>query len=147
MADGEIFSDTDIKTSAKVCLLGQTVVDELFPNGENPLGKTIRVDKIPFRIIGVLVSKGYNSMGQDQDDLILAPYTTIMKRMLAVTYFQGIYCSAISEELTDQAVNELTEILRRSHKLGENDDDDFEIRSQEELSSMMSSTTEMMTVL
>lgn len=147
VGQGEMFTDSDIRTAAKVCVVGQTVVDELFPNGENPLGKTIRVDKIPFRIIGVLVSKGYNSMGQDQDDLILAPYTTIMKRMLAVTYFQGIYCSAISEELTDQAVNELTEILRRNHRLGENDDDDFEIRSQEELSSMMSSTTEMMTVL
>ena len=122
-------------------------MDELFTNGESPLGKTIRFDKIPLRIVGVLTSKGYNSMGQDQDDLILAPYTTVQKRMLAITYLQGIFCSALSEELTDRAVEELSDILRRTHKLSETAEDDFEIRSQEELSSMLSSTTEMMTVL
>lgn len=147
VGQGELFTDNDIRTAAKVCVVGQSVVDELFTNGENPLGKTIRFDKIPLRIIGVLTPKGYNSMGQDQDDLILAPYTTVQKRMLAITYLQGIYCSALSEELTDQAVQELTEILRRTHKITGMADDDFEIRSQEELSSMLSSTTEMMTVL
>ena len=147
VGQGELFTDNDIRTAAKVCVVGQSVVDELFTNGENPLGKTIRFDKIPLRIIGVLTPKGYNSMGQDQDDLILAPYTTVQKRMLAITYLQGIYCSALSEELTDQAVQELTDILRRTHKITGMADDDFEIRSQEELSSMLSSTTEMMTVL
>lgn len=147
VGQGELFTDNDIRTAAKVCVVGQSVVDELFTNGENPLGKTIRFDKIPLRIIGVLTPKGYNSMGQDQDDLILAPYTTVQKRMLAITYLQGIYCSALSEELTDRAVQELTEILRRTHKITGMADDDFEIRSQEELSSMLSSTTEMMTVL
>lgn len=147
VGQGEMFTESDIHSAAKVCVVGQTVVDELFPNGESPLGKTIRFDKIPLRIIGVLTSKGYNSMGQDQDDLILAPYTTVQKRMLAITYLQGIYCSALSEELTDRAVEELSDILRRTHKLSETAEDDFEIRSQEELSSMLSSTTEMMTVL
>lgn len=147
VGQGEMFSESDIHSAAKVCVVGQTVVDELFTNGESPLGKTIRFDKIPLRIVGVLTSKGYNSMGQDQDDLILAPYTTVQKRMLAITYLQGIFCSALSEELTDRAVEELSDILRRTHKLSETAEDDFEIRSQEELSSMLSSTTEMMTVL
>lgn len=147
VGQGEMFTESDIHSAAKVCVVGQTVVDELFTNGESPLGKTIRFDKIPLRIVGVLTSKGYNSMGQDQDDLILAPYTTVQKRMLAITYLQGIFCSALSEELTDQAVEELSDILRRTHKLSETAEDDFEIRSQEELSSMLSSTTEMMTVL
>lgn len=147
VGQGEMFTESDIHSAAKVCVVGQTVVDELFTNGESPLGKTIRFDKIPLRIIGVLTSKGYNSMGQDQDDLILVPYTTVQKRMLAITYLQGIYCSALSEELTDRAVEELSDILRRTHKLSETAEDDFEIRSQEELSSMLSSTTEMMTVL
>lgn len=147
VGDGEMFTESDIRSAAKVCVVGKSVVDELFTNGENPVGQTIRLDKIPFRITGVLVSKGYNSMGQDQDDLILAPYTTIQKRVLAITHLQGIYCSALSEGATDEAVEEITEILRRNHKLAETAEDDFEIRSQEELSSMLSSTTEMMTVL
>lgn len=147
VGEGEMFTESDIRSAAKVCVVGKSVVDELFTNGESPLGKTIRLDKIPFRIVGVLVPKGYNSMGQDQDDLILAPYTTIQKRVLAITYLQGIFCSALAEEATDQAVEEITEILRRNHKLAETADNDFEIRSQEELSTMLSSTTEMMTVL
>lgn len=147
VGEGEMFTEGDIRSAAKVCVVGKSVVDELFTNGVSPLGQTIRLDKIPFRIIGVLVSKGYNSMGQDQDDLILAPYTTIQKRVLAITYLQGIYCSALSEGATDEAVTEMTEILRRNHKLAATADDDFEIRSQEELSTMLSSTTEMMTVL
>lgn len=147
VGDGEMFTESDIRSAAKVCVVGKSVVDELFTNGENPVGQTIRLDKIPFRITGMLVSKGYNSMGQDQDDLILAPYTTIQKRVLAITHLQGIYCSALSEGATDEAVEEITEILRRNHKLAATAEDDFEIRSQEELSSMLSSTTEMMTVL
>ncbi|MCC8062500.1 MAG: ABC transporter permease [Rikenellaceae bacterium] len=147
VGEGEMFTESDIRSAAKVCMVGKSVVDELFTNGESPLGKTIRLNKIPFRIVGVLVPKGYNSMGQDQDDLILAPYTTIQKRVLAITYLQGIFCSALSEGATDQAVEEITEILRRNHKLAETADDDFEIRSQEELSTMLSSTTEIMTVL
>lgn len=145
--DGEMFTEQDINTAAKVCLVGKTVVDNLFPNGENPIGKIIRFQKLPFRIVGVLESKGYNSMGMDQDDLILAPYTTIQKKILAITHLQGITCSALKEEYTEQAIDEITEILRRNHKLKESDDDDFTIRSQQELSSMLTSTTDMMTVL
>ena len=145
--DGEMFTEQDINTAVKVCLVGKTVVDNLFPNGENPIGKIIRFQKLPFRIVGVLESKGYNSMGMDQDDLILAPYTTIQKKILAITHLQGITCSALKEEYTEQAIDEITEILRRNHKLKDSDDDDFTIRSQQELSSMLTSTTDMMTVL
>ena len=151
--EGEMFSDGDIKTSAKVCILGQTVVDNLFPDGSEPLGKVVRFNSIPFRVVGVLKKKGYNSMGMDQDDLVLAPYTTVMKRILAQTYLGGIVCSAVTEGVTDKATEEITEILRRMHKLKdgtdetEGDEDDFNIRSQEELSSMMNSTTTMLTVL
>ena len=145
--DGDIFSEQDIKTAAKVCLVGKTVIDQLFTNGENPVGKVIRFGSIPFRIVGVLESKGYNSMGMDQDNLIITPYTTVMKRILAVTYLQEIVCSALSEEYTDEAISEITDVLRRNHKLKEADDDDFNIRSQQELSSMMTSTSDMMSTL
>ena len=147
VGDGDMFTEQDIQTATKVCVVGKTVVDNLFTNGENPVGKVIRFQKLPFRIVGVLESKGYNSMGMDQDDLILAPYTTIQKKVLAITHLQGITCSALKEEYTDQAIDEITEILRRNHKLKESDDDAFSIRSQQELSTMLTSTTDMMTVL
>ena len=153
VSDGELFSDQELKASAKVCILGQTVVDYLFPDGTDPVGKVVRFNTIPFRVIGVLKKKGYNSMGMDQDDLVLAPYTTVMKRILAQTYLSGIQCSAITEGVTDKATEQITEILRRNHKLKdatdttEADDDDFNIRSQEELASMMNSTTDMLTIL
>ncbi|MBQ6178538.1 MAG: ABC transporter permease [Bacteroidales bacterium] len=145
--DGDIFSDQDIHTSAKVCVIGTTVAGELFPDGENPVGKVIRFGSIPFRIVGVLESKGTNSMGQDQDNLMFVPYTTVMKRIQSVTYLQGITCSAISEEYTEKAIEEITTVLRENHKLKEDAADDFNIRSQQELSSMMTSTSDMMSTL
>ena len=145
--DGDFFSDTDIRTAAKVCVVGKTVVDELFPDGENPVGKVIRFGTIPIRIIGVLESKGYNSMGQDQDDLIIAPYTTIQKRVLAITHLQQIVCSALDESYTKEAIAEIEAILQRNHKIKAEDDADYNIRSQEEMSSMMTSVTDLLTVL
>lgn len=145
--DGEMFTDDDIKTSAKVCLVGKTVADNLFTNGEDPVGKVIRYKNIPFRIIGVLKSKGYNSFGMDQDDMVLAPYTTVMKRILSVTYLQGINASALTEDMTDLAINEISTLLRSNHKLKEADEDDFTIRSQQEMAEMMNSTSDTMTVL
>ncbi|MDD3162177.1 MAG: ABC transporter permease [Bacteroidales bacterium] len=145
--EGDMFTEQDILSSAKVCLVGKTVTDNLFADGENPIGKVIRFNKIPFKIIGTLVPKGYNSMGQDQDNLVLAPYTTVQKRVLAIAYIQSIYASAITEGMTEKATEEITEILRSNHKLKETDEDDFSIRSQEELSSMLTSTTDMMTIL
>lgn len=153
VADGEMFTDTDIKAATKVCILGQTVVDYLFPDGSDPIGKVVRFNSIPFRVVGVLQKKGYNSMGMDQDDLVLAPYTTVMKRILAQTYLGGIVCSAITEEASQPAQDQISEILRHNHKLKdatettEADEDDFNIRSQEEISSMMNSTMSTITIL
>lgn len=145
--DGAIFDEQDIKTAAKVCLLGKTVVDNLFPDGESPIGRVVRFNKIPLTVIGVLEEKGTNSMGMDQDDVVLAPYTTVMKRVLAIDYIQSMFASALDEGHTDQAIDEITGILRECHKLNEGAVDDFEIRSQQELSQMMNSTSDMMTVL
>ena len=145
--DGEFFTEEDIKTSAKVCVIGRTVADNLFTNGEDPVGKVIRYKQIPFRIVGVLKSKGYNSFGMDQDDLVLAPYTTVMKRILSVTYLQGINASALTEDMTDLAIGEVTALLRQNHRIGEMDEDDFTIRSQQEMAEMMNSTSDTMTIL
>ena len=145
--NGTMFTNADIQSSAKVCVIGKTIVDNLFPDGSDPIGKVIRFNKIPFKVVGVLKSKGYNSMGMDQDDVVLAPYTTVMKRLLAVTYLQGIFASALTEDMTDNATEEITTILRKNHKLKESDDDDFTIRSQQELSTMLNTTTDLMTTL
>ena len=147
VSEGNVFTERDVQSAAKVCVIGKTIVDELFPNGDSPIGKVIRFDKLPLTVIGVLEEKGYNSMGQDQDDIVLAPYTTVMKRVLAIDYIQGIVCSATSEAYTDKAIDEITEVLRSNHKLKATDDDDFTIHSQQELSNMLSSTTDMMTTL
>ena len=146
--DGEMFTDEDIRTSAKVCVIGKTVADNLFPNGEDPVGRTIRFKSIPFRVVGVLKSKGYNSFGMDQDDLVLAPYTTVMKRILSVTYLQGINASALTEGMTQEAIDEITTLLRESHRIKTGvDEDNFNIRSQEEMAAMMNSTSDTMTLL
>lgn len=145
--DGEMFTDEDVKTGAKVCLIGKTVADALFTGGEDPVGRVVRFGTIPLRVVGVLESKGYNSAGMDQDDLVLAPYTTVMKRVLAVDYLQGINCSAITEDMTDLAIADISALLRDSHKLREADEDDFTIRSQQEMAEMMNSTSDLMSTL
>ena len=144
---GEMFTEDDIRTAAKVCVIGSTIVENLFPDCADPIGKVIRCNQVPLRVIGVLESKGYNSMGMDQDDVVLAPYSTVMKRHLAQTYLSGVFASALTEDMTEEAVDEITKILRREHKLKETDDDDFTIRTQQELSSMLNTTTDLMTTL
>ena len=147
--EGDCFSDEDVKKSSKVCVVGRTVVEELFGDkNAKCVGKTIRFKNIPFRIVGVLKSKGYNSWGMDQDNLLIAPYTTVMKRIAAQTYLSSINCSAISEEKSEDAIKELTEILRTTHKLKGETEDDFTIRSQQEMMETMSTTmTTLQTVL
>ena len=144
---GEMFTEADVKTAAKVCVLGKTLVNNLFPDGTDPIGKIVRFGSIPLTVIGVLDEKGYNTMGQDQDDLALVPYTTVMKRMLAIDYLQGLQASAIDENQTEATIDEITEILRSSHKLRPDQADNFNIRSMQELAEMISSTSSMMTVL
>lgn len=147
LKEGVAFGNEDVNAAAKVCLIGQTVVENLFDVGEDPVGKIIRFNKIPFKIIGVLSEKGENAFGQDQDDILLAPYTTVQKRILAIPYIQTIYASAINSESSEAATEELSQILRTSHKLSNNDQDDFTVRTQAELISTFSSTSELLTVL
>ncbi|MBR4758428.1 MAG: ABC transporter permease [Bacteroidaceae bacterium] len=147
--DGDCFTEEDILKSSKVCVVGTTIVEELFGDKNyDAVGKTIRFKSIPFRIVGILKSKGYNSWGMDQDNVMIAPYTTVMKRIAAQTFFSSINVSAVKEELSDDAIEEITEILRRSHKIKEGEEEDFTIRSQQEIMETMSSTmTTLQTVL
>ncbi|MET0244886.1 MAG: ABC transporter permease [Flavitalea sp.] len=145
--EGISFSEEDVTGAAKVCVVGQTIVDNLFTPGDDPIGKIIRFNKIPIKIIGVLAEKGENAFGSDQDDVILAPYTTVQKRIMAITYIQNIYASAINESSTNAATEEITEILRSSHKLSADAEDDFSVRTQAELINTFSSTSELLTVL
>ena len=148
LKDGVNFSEKDIKTSAKVCLLGQTVIANLFPNGQNPIGQYIRFNRTPFQVIGTLDPKGQSSFGQDQDDIILAPYTTVQNRITASTvYLNSIYLSAVSESASDSVTEEVTRILRQNHHITPAQEDDFTVRTQAELISTISSTSSMLTVL
>lgn len=148
VAWGEMFTSESVDNFSKVCLLGQTVVDDLFGgDGEKAIGATIRFNSIPFTVIGVLNSKGSNSMGMDQDDMIVAPWTSVQKRILAIDYVPSIVASAQSEELSEKAVKNIKAILRQQHNIGPFDDDDFEVRSMEELLSTMSSVMSMLTAL
>jgi putative ABC transport system permease protein len=145
--DGIAFSDADVATSAKVCVLGQTVINNLFPSGESPVGKVIRLNSIPLQVIGTLVAKGQSSFGQDQDDIILTPYTTVQKRILATTYFQTIYASAVNEGASAQATDEIIDILRETHRLRPTDENNFQVRTMEELIKTLSSTSSLLTIL
>jgi putative ABC transport system permease protein len=147
LQSGSMFTDTEVQTAAKVVLLGQTVVDNVFPNGEDPVGQMIRFNNIPFKVIGVLEEKGENTFGQDQDDVVIAPYTTVQKRILAIDYLNQVMASAVSEDDAPEAVTQVTEIMRAQHKLADNAEDDFSVRSMEELISTFSSTSEMLTIL
>ena len=147
IASGSNFTAVDVQHSAKVCVIGQTVVDNLFKNHENPLGKVIRLGKIPIKVIGVLESKGQNGMGMDQDDIILLPYTTIQKRKLAINYIHSISASAISEEASEMAVTDIESVLRRTHSIQAGEEDDFEVRTQKEMLDMLDTVTGMLTIL
>ncbi|MBQ7489934.1 MAG: ABC transporter permease [Bacteroidales bacterium] len=147
LESGIMFDENDVKKFAKVCVIGKTVAKELFTNGENPVGQTVRFGTIPMKVIGVLKSKGQNQMGQDQDDVVLAPYTTIQKRFMAITHYNMLFASALSEEQSEMAATEITYILRSTHDITNSSDDDFDIRTQEELLTTMSSITGLLTVL
>ena len=146
--NGSCFTEEDVKKSAKVCVVGKTIVEQLFGDKNyDAVGKTIRFKSIPFRIVGILKAKGYNNWGMDQDNVMIAPYTTVMKRIAAQTFFNSIVMSALSEELSDDATEEVTAILRRNHKLKEEAESDFTIRSQQEWMETMSSTMDTITII
>jgi putative ABC transport system permease protein len=144
---GRSFSDKEIQTYAKVCLVGQTIIEKLFEGNTDPVGQTVRFKGIPLLIIGVLSEKGENGMGQDQDDLIIAPYTTVQKRILAITHIQSIFASAVSEEKNNEAIDQITASLRKSHKLKDGVTDDFQVRSQAEMVQTFSSISDVLTIL
>lgn len=147
IASGSNITTEDVINSAKVCVIGQTVADNLFKDGESPLGKVIRLGKIPVKVVGVLESKGQNMMGMDQDDIVILPYTTVQKRMLAINYIHMISASAVSEDVSELAVADIESVLRRIHKITPGDDDDFEVRTQQQILDMLSSVTDMLTIL
>ncbi len=147
LESGRMFNESEIKTMAKVCIVGQTVVENLFGKGVDPIGQSIRFKNIPFKVIGVLADKGENAMGQDQDDLMLAPYSTVQRRILAVDYIQSIQMSAVSEEKSDEAITEITAVMRKKHKIKDGDDSDFRVMSQAELVKTISSVSDIMTAL
>jgi len=147
IAEGDMFTDAEVKGSAKVCIVGKTVVDKLFPNKADPIGAVIRINTIPVRVVGVLKSKGRSPFGQDQDDIVLMPYTTVMKRMISQNYFDMIYVAATSKEMASLAKQDVTEILRENHKLKEDDMQDFRVNSLEEETSMVDSVMNVLTLL
>ena len=144
---GSVFTDAEIKTSSKVAVIGQTVAKNLFKNGEDPIGKMVRFNSIPFKIIGVLEKKGESTFGQDQDDVILAPYTTVQKRILAIDYLQSVVASSVNEDEAPNAVIEISNLLRKRHNITEQQEDDFNVFSMEEMIATFSSTSEMLTIL
>ena len=147
VASGRIFTSQELKSAAKVCLVGQTVVENIFGDDIDPIGQTIRFEKIPFKVIGTLAEKGENTFGQDQDDMLLAPYTTVMKRLFRQTHLRAIVMSAVSEDQIETATTQIEETMRLSHKLKDSAENDFEIRTQAELISTFGSISEMMLVL
>jgi putative ABC transport system permease protein len=143
---GDYFTEQDIKAATKVCILGQTVVDNLFP-GQDPIGQIIRIDKLPFRIIGILAPKGQTAMGQDQDDLILAPYTTVQRKIMGIDFLSMFMMSAVSKQGISDAEKQVTRILRLRHRLQDWQDDDFTIRTQSEVAAAANATAGIMTML
>ena len=143
---GSFFTDQDVKGATKVCVLGQTVVTNLFGGGD-PTGEIVRIKKLPFRVVGVLVSKGQNAFGQDQDDIIIAPYTTVQKKLSGTSYINYIIASAQSQQQIPVAEDQITQLLRQRHKIMPGQDDDFTVRSQLDIATAASSTSSIMTIL
>ena len=147
LARGTNFTQEQINSYAKVCIIGTTIVENLFPNDENPIGKEVRFGKIPFKVIGILESKGQNQMGQDQDDVVIAPFTTLQHRVAAIDYIHMIYASATSESVATQATEEIESILRTQHRILPGKENDFDVHTQSEMLKMMTSVTGFISIL
>ena len=143
---GEFYSEQDIKAAAKVCILGKTVADALFPES-TPVGQNVRIRNVPFKVLGVLSKKGQNAMGMDQDDIILAPYTTVLRRLSHSPYLRQVLVSATSPSSIGAAQTQITELLRMRHKIAPYDADDFTIRNQSDLAATATATTGILTIL
>jgi putative ABC transport system permease protein len=144
--NGTFFTDQDVSAAQRVCVLGKTVADNLFP-GMDPVGQEIRMRNMPWRVIGVLKSKGQSGVGQDQDDLVVAPYTTVQKKMLGITYINSIMVSAISEQASNTALDEITELLRQRHHIARSQDDDFQVRNLADMAELANNSNQVMTLL
>ena len=143
---GDFFTDQDVKSAAKVCVLGKTVADNLFPDGD-PVGQTVRIRNVPVRVLGVLSKKGQNAMGQDQDDIIIAPYTTVLRRLSRFPFLRQIVVSATSPAAIDPAQKQITDLLRMRHKISAYDPDDFTLRNQTDIAQAATATTQILTIL
>lgn len=147
LTSGTVFTMNDDRSAAKVCIVGQTVVTNLFGEGADPIGSFIRINKIPFEIVGITEKKGQNAFGQDQDDIVVAPFSTVQKRMMAVTYIQSMLASAVSEPKIPTASQEITDVLKAKHNLGPSEDPDFTIRTQTDIANMATATSKILTIL
>ena len=146
VAGGEFFTDSDIRSAARVAVIGQTIAAELF-GGADPVGQTIRVRNLPFRVVGTLAAKGQSSMGQDQDDVLLLPYTTVMKKLQSTTFLSTIYVSAVSEQATTQAETEIAALMRSRHNIRAGQDDDFTVRNLTDIAEAAEQSSQVMTML
>ncbi len=147
LTSGNLFTMTDDRSATKVCVVGQTVVTNLFGAGADPVGSYIRINKIPFKIIGITEKKGQNAFGQDQDDMVIAPFSTVQKRMLAITYIQNMLGSALTEPLIPVASQEITDVLKAKHNLGVSEEADFTIRTQTDIAAAATATSGILTIL
>ncbi len=144
---GQFFTPSDVTSSAKVAVIGTTVKEMLFPDGTDPIGQIIRVRNQPFKIIGVLTSKGQTGVGQDQDDVISTPFTTVQKKLRGITYIQNITVSAMSADNIKQTADAIAALLRVRHKIQPGDNDDFMVRTLEDIAAVRTETTRTMTAL
>jgi putative ABC transport system permease protein len=146
VASGEFFTDADVRGSERDCVLGKTVVDNLF-SGADPIGQTVRIRNLPFRVVGVLATKGQNQYGQDQDDTVIIPYTTAQKKLLSITHVNAAIVSAVSADATYTAQSQITDLLRQRHKLAPNEDADFTVRNLTEIAEAATQSSKIMTSL
>jgi putative ABC transport system permease protein len=146
LAGGAMFTEADVRSIGKVCVIGQTIASELFPN-EDPVGKLLRVRNIPFKILGVLTRKGFSVMGTDQDDIVIVPYTSFMKRVSKRNNLSVINVRAESAAASPKVQNDITDLLRQRHRIAPGREDDFTVRGQEEIARSATATTRTMTAL
>jgi putative ABC transport system permease protein len=144
---GFTWSMNDDRAASKICVIGHTVANNLFGEGSDPVGRTMRVNKVPFKIVGMIAAKGQNAFGQDQDDIVIAPFSTVQERMMTITYINSIMVSARTENMIPEATDEVTQVLKERHHLGPSEDPDFTIRSQSDIANTFTATSKVLTIL